>query len=125
VAPALPFPEISAVDSNRGWAHAYSRDVWNLLQLKYGLAPDRCAYIPNGVERRFFVAREYERADGLRLLHPDESAEDSAHFMKDIHATLLVKPHWSPPSSDRLLKANESRAIEVFRNSDYQVFRFQ
>src|ERR1700734_1143697 len=31
-------------------AHAYSRDVWNLLQLKYGLTPSRVAYIPNGVE---------------------------------------------------------------------------
>ena len=28
-------------------AHAYSRDVWNLLQLKYDLDADRTAYIPN------------------------------------------------------------------------------
>ncbi len=51
-------------------AHAYSRDVWNILQLKYGLDADRCAYIPNGVERRFFVPREYARGENLRLLYP-------------------------------------------------------
>src|SRR5208282_266239 len=50
--------------------HAYSRDVWSLLQLEYGLAPDRCAYIANGVERRFFVPREYEQGERLRLLYP-------------------------------------------------------
>jgi len=51
--------------------HAYSRDVWNLLQLKYGLAPDRVAYIPNGVERRFFgvARRSYSRGETLRLLY--------------------------------------------------------
>jgi glycosyltransferase involved in cell wall biosynthesis len=51
-------------------AHAYSRDVWNLLQLKYGLAPDRCAYVPSGVERRFLVPREYGRGENLRFLYP-------------------------------------------------------
>jgi glycosyltransferase involved in cell wall biosynthesis len=52
-------------------AHAYSRDVWNLLQLKYGLAPERVAYIPNGVERRFFgsARRRYSRGETLRLLY--------------------------------------------------------
>lgn len=35
-------------------AHTYSRDVWNMLQLKYNLDSDRIAYIPNGVEPRFF-----------------------------------------------------------------------
>jgi glycosyltransferase involved in cell wall biosynthesis len=51
-------------------AHVFCRDVWNLLQLKYGLEPDRCMYIPNGVERRFFVSREYQRGESLRLLYP-------------------------------------------------------
>src|ERR1700740_1934197 len=40
-------------------AHAYSRDVWNLLQLKYNLDPDRAAYIPSGVEPRFFLPHRY------------------------------------------------------------------
>jgi glycosyltransferase involved in cell wall biosynthesis len=50
-------------------AHAYSRDVWNLLQLKYDLDADRVAYIPNGVEPRFFVPRRYEAGEKLRLLY--------------------------------------------------------
>jgi glycosyltransferase involved in cell wall biosynthesis len=50
-------------------AHAYSRDVWNLLQLKYNLDSDRVAYVPNGVERRFFVPRQYELHEELRLLY--------------------------------------------------------
>src|SRR5580704_10596938 len=50
-------------------AHVFCRDVWNVLQLAYGLAPDRAVYIPNGVERRFFVPREYgDRPDGVRFL---------------------------------------------------------
>jgi glycosyltransferase involved in cell wall biosynthesis len=51
-------------------AHVFSRDVWNLLQLEYGLEPERCVYIPNGVERRFFIPREYRRGESLRLLYP-------------------------------------------------------
>jgi glycosyltransferase involved in cell wall biosynthesis len=51
-------------------AHVFSRDAWNLLQLEYGLEPERCAYIPNGVERRFFTPREYQRGENLRLLYP-------------------------------------------------------
>jgi glycosyltransferase involved in cell wall biosynthesis len=51
-------------------AHVFSRDVWNLLQLEYGLEPERCAYIPNGVARRFFTPREYQRGENLRLLYP-------------------------------------------------------
>jgi glycosyltransferase involved in cell wall biosynthesis len=50
-------------------AHTYSRDVWNLLQLKYHLDSDRVAYVPNGVERRFFVPRQYELREKLRLLY--------------------------------------------------------
>ena len=50
-------------------AHAYSRDVWSMLQLKYDLDSDRAAYIPNGVEPRFFIPREYRAGDALRLLY--------------------------------------------------------
>jgi glycosyltransferase involved in cell wall biosynthesis len=51
-------------------AHVFSRDVWNVLQLDYGLEPERCAYIPNGVEQRFFTAREYRLEESIRLLYP-------------------------------------------------------
>ena len=50
-------------------AHTYSRDVWFLLQLKYNLDADRVAFIPNGVEPRFFIPREYRPGDSLRLLY--------------------------------------------------------
>lgn len=50
-------------------AHTYSRDVWSMLQLKYNLDADRVAYIPNGVEPRFFVPREYPAGESLRLLY--------------------------------------------------------
>lgn len=50
-------------------AHTYSRDVWSMLQLKYNMDSDRVAYIPNGVEPRFFIPREYRKTDALRLLY--------------------------------------------------------
>jgi glycosyltransferase involved in cell wall biosynthesis len=49
-------------------AHTYSRDVWTMLQLKYNLDSDRVAYVPSGVEPRFFIPREYGKGDRLRLL---------------------------------------------------------
>jgi len=50
-------------------AHTYSRDVWNILQLNYNLDPDRTAYIPSGVESRFYLPRHYESATPLKLLY--------------------------------------------------------
>lgn len=50
-------------------AHCYSRDVWTLLQLKYNLDAEKVAYIPNGVEERFFIHRDYSQRDVLRLLY--------------------------------------------------------
>jgi glycosyltransferase involved in cell wall biosynthesis len=50
-------------------AHAYSRDVWNVLQLKYNLDSGRTAYIPSGVEPRFFLSRQYESTGPLKLLY--------------------------------------------------------
>ena len=50
-------------------AHAYSRDVWTMLQLKYNLDSERVAYIANGVEPRFFIPREYRESGTLRLLY--------------------------------------------------------
>jgi glycosyltransferase involved in cell wall biosynthesis len=50
-------------------AHTIARDTWNLLQLKYNLDADRTAYIPNGVEPRFFVPRSYDRPGPIKLLY--------------------------------------------------------
>jgi glycosyltransferase involved in cell wall biosynthesis len=49
--------------------HVFSRDVWTILRLNYNLDPERVAYIPNGVERRFFVPRTYEVRGHVRLLY--------------------------------------------------------
>lgn len=50
-------------------AHAYSRDVWNMLQLEYNFDPHRVAYIPNGVAPQFFLSRRYDSAGPLKLLY--------------------------------------------------------
>ncbi len=50
-------------------AICYGRDTWTILQLKYDLDPDQVSYVPNGVEERFFIQREYLRAPSGRLLY--------------------------------------------------------
>jgi glycosyltransferase involved in cell wall biosynthesis len=45
------------------------RDTWTMLQLKYDLNPDQVSYLPNGVEERFFIRREYSHAPSARLLY--------------------------------------------------------
>ena len=49
--------------------HAVCRDVWAVLQVKYNVDSDRVAYIPSGVEPRFFIPRQYEAGEPLRLLY--------------------------------------------------------
>jgi len=56
---------------------------------------------------------------------PDELPEASLQFMKNIQARVIVKTNWSPPSWEEFMKAEEDRATEVFRNSEYQVFRIR
>jgi glycosyltransferase involved in cell wall biosynthesis len=51
-------------------AHVHCRDVWTVLQLKYNLEPHHVAYIPHGVEQRFFVKREYRDSCSPKLLYP-------------------------------------------------------
>jgi glycosyltransferase involved in cell wall biosynthesis len=50
-------------------AHTCAREVWSTLQVKYNLDADRVAYIPHGVESRFFISREYHASESLRLLY--------------------------------------------------------
>jgi glycosyltransferase involved in cell wall biosynthesis len=50
-------------------AHGVCRGVWTMLQLKYNLDADRVAYIPSGVEPRFFIPREYRSSESLKLLY--------------------------------------------------------
>ena len=66
---AYHFPRFRVSIRTADAAHVYSRDVWNVLQLKYNLDSDKVAYIPNGVEARFFTPREYGSGGRLRLLY--------------------------------------------------------
>lgn len=73
-------------------AHAYSRDVWNLLQLKYDLDTDRTAYIANGVEERFFVHREYRKDRPIRLLYAGSWLDQRGIFyLREALQELTVK----------------------------------
>jgi glycosyltransferase involved in cell wall biosynthesis len=63
------FPLYRWTIRNADGAHTYSRDVWNVLQLNYNLDSDRVAYIPNGVEARFFLSRRYDLSGPLKLLY--------------------------------------------------------
>lgn len=56
-------------------------------------------------------------------LTPDESPEDSARFIEEIHATILVQANWDPQSLPGFVARNRSRVAEVFTNADYRVFR--
>lgn len=66
---AYSFPLFRGSIRTADGAHAYSRDVWNLLQLKYNLDAETTAYIPNGVEPRFFIPRRYDNSGPLKLLY--------------------------------------------------------
>ncbi|HUL35282.1 MAG TPA: glycosyltransferase family 4 protein [Candidatus Eisenbacteria bacterium] len=73
-------------------AHAYSRDVWNLLQLKYNLDADRSRYIPSGVEPRFFLPRRYEIRGPLKLLYAGTWLDQRGIFyLRDALATLAER----------------------------------
>jgi len=78
-------------------AHAYSRDVWNLLQLKYDLDADRTAYIPNGVEPRFFTSRQYEKREIVRLLYAGTWLDQRGIFyLRDALRNLAERiPGWT------------------------------
>ena len=66
---AYIFPRFRWAIRTADGAHAYSRDVWNMMQLKYHLEAERVAYIANGAEERFFVSRDYGTTCGAKLLY--------------------------------------------------------
>jgi glycosyltransferase involved in cell wall biosynthesis len=63
------FPRFRCSIRTADGAHAYSRDVWNYLQLYYNLDAERAVYIPNGVESRFVLPRRYDNPGPLKLLY--------------------------------------------------------
>ena len=46
-----------------------NREAWSCVQLKYRRDAARVWYIPNGVEERYFLPREYRQGGDLRLLY--------------------------------------------------------
>jgi glycosyltransferase involved in cell wall biosynthesis len=45
-----------------------NQETWTMLQLKYNCEIGRVWYVPNGVERQYFINREYAQGDARRLL---------------------------------------------------------
>jgi glycosyltransferase involved in cell wall biosynthesis len=62
-------PRYFACIKTADYAHCISRDVWTVLQLQYNLDGERVAFIPHGVEERFFSDRSYGDQGVLRLLY--------------------------------------------------------
>ncbi len=75
------FPRFRSAIRTADAAHTIARDTWNLLQLKYNLDAERTAYIPNGVEPRFFVPRQYDRSGPLKLLYAGTWLDQRGYFL--------------------------------------------
>jgi hypothetical protein len=56
-------------------------------------------------------------------LGPEESADNSAEFLKHSGAKFLIQTSWNPPAYARLLASEPSAMTEVFRNRDFRVFQ--
>jgi glycosyltransferase involved in cell wall biosynthesis len=78
-------------------AHCFSRDVWTILQLKYDLDSDKVAYIPNGVEPRFLIAREYVERKPVRLLYAGTWLDQRGiYYLRDALKELTTTfPDWT------------------------------
>jgi len=45
-----------------------NQETWTMLQLKYNCEIGRVWYVPNGVERQYFIERDYAQGEARRLL---------------------------------------------------------
>jgi glycosyltransferase involved in cell wall biosynthesis len=66
---AYIWPRFRASIRTADACHSFSRDVWNFLELEYGVPPERNVFIPTGVESRFHAPRNYEQRGPLKLLY--------------------------------------------------------
>jgi glycosyltransferase involved in cell wall biosynthesis len=94
-------------------AHCFSRDVWTILQLKYNLDSDKVAYIPNGVEERFFISRDYEERKPIRLLYAGSWLDQRGIFyLRDALIDLNTRfRDWTFTIAGAGVDANELRAF--------------
>ncbi len=58
-------------------------------------------------------------------LAPDELPGDSYQFMKSVNASIFVSARWNPPSWRSFLENREASTLELFHNSDYQVYQIK
>jgi glycosyltransferase involved in cell wall biosynthesis len=73
-------------------ANVCSRDVWNILQMKYDIPADRTAYTPWGVNERFFVPRTYEDGRPLKLLYVGSWLEQrGVHYLREALPRLAAR----------------------------------
>jgi glycosyltransferase involved in cell wall biosynthesis len=104
------------------YAVVINRETWSMLQLKYNREIKRVWYIPNGVESRFFLEREYAAGQNLRLLFAGtwldhkgvyylrDGFEALAQSFSEVQLTIAgcmvdtenVKKWFSPETRDRL-----------------------
>jgi glycosyltransferase involved in cell wall biosynthesis len=65
-------------------AHVVARDTATMLQLKYNLDSDRVAYIPGGVDERFFIERQYRAGSAVKLLYAGTWLEQRGiYYLRD------------------------------------------
>ncbi|PYX42986.1 MAG: hypothetical protein DMG81_00545 [Acidobacteria bacterium] len=56
-------------------------------------------------------------------LDAQESASESARFLREHEVRFVIQTSWNPPSYAQLLATDGAQFAEVFRNRDFQVFR--
>jgi len=69
-----------------------NREGWIMAELKYGREPGRIWFVPNGVEERFFLAREYKDRGPLRLLYVGSWLDrKGVHYLVDAFESVVDK----------------------------------
>jgi glycosyltransferase involved in cell wall biosynthesis len=73
-------------------AMVLNREAWSFLQLKYGRETQQVWYVPNGVEDRFLVQREYVPGPSLRLLFVGTWLDHKGvYYLRDAFEILATK----------------------------------
>jgi len=69
-----------------------NRETWSWLQLKYRRDAERVWYVPNGVEERYFIPREYKQGASLRLLFTGTWLDHKGVFyLREAFETLALR----------------------------------
>ncbi len=69
-----------------------NREAWSYVQLRYDRDHHRVWYVPNGVEERFFIPREYSPRAALRLLYVGTWLDRKGiYYLRDAFEVLAAK----------------------------------